>query len=49
MLPLTPRYAEVRYGSEPDTGMEELPNGGFDVAATAERDPKRTSLKDADL
>ena len=26
--------------SEPDAGVKELPNSGFDVAATAERDPK---------
>lgn len=27
--------------SEPDAGVKELPNGGFDFAATAEPDPKR--------
>ena len=28
--------------SEPDAGVKDLPNGGFDVAATAEADPKRS-------
>ena len=28
--------------AEPDAGVKELPNGGFDVPATAEPDPEET-------